>query len=72
MIFHFKNNPMGTVAGALRRAPSAVGRHAGEWLGQTLQRAYAAHTEKVQMRLAPLRLRSWSEIPHAGTHHNCS
>lgn len=41
-------------------------RHGGRLALEALQRAYDAHLERSQMRLAPARPRSWREIPRAG------
>jgi hypothetical protein len=51
---------------------TAVGRRTGHLLVEAVQGAYNRHVERAQMRLAPLKLRSWSEIPRAGAHHDCS
>ncbi len=50
---------------------TAVGRRAGHLLVEAVQGAYTRHVERAQMRLAPLKFRSWSEIPRAGAHHDC-
>jgi hypothetical protein len=52
---------------------TAVGEHirrGGQLLVEVLQGAYDAHMDRAQMRLAPLKLRSWREIPRAGANHD--
>lgn len=46
-------------------------RHAGHLLVEALLGAYESHMERAQMRLAPVKFRSWCEIPRAGDHHDC-
>lgn len=47
-----------------------VGRFCGHLLLDALRRAYEAHIERAQMRLAPVKPRSWRDIPRAGSHHD--
>jgi hypothetical protein len=47
------------------------GRHGAHLLFEALHGAYDIHMERAQMRLAPVRPRSWREIPRAGGHDGC-
>ena len=42
------------------------GRSNARLLFDALQRAYDIHMERAQMRLAPVKSRSWRDIPRAG------
>lgn len=54
------------LATAVQKALVKRVRHGGRLALEALQRAYDAHLERSQMRLAPARSRSWREIPRAG------
>ena len=43
-------------------------RRAGHLLVEAVQSAYDSHMARTQMRLAPLKIRSWREIPRVGAH----
>jgi hypothetical protein len=47
------------------------GRRSARLLFGMLQGAYDSHMERAQMRLAPVRPRSWRDIPRAGAHEHC-
>jgi len=47
-------------------AAARCGRRSTRLLFDTLHGAYDAHLERVQMRLAPVKPRSWRDIPRAG------
>lgn len=40
-------------------------------LFEVLKGAFDSHMEQVQMRLAPVKPRSWRDIPRAGAHEGC-
>lgn len=52
-------------------AVATYGRRSAHLVFDVLLRAYDIHMERAQMRLAPVKPRSWRDIPHAGVHANC-
>ena len=46
-------------------------RRSGQLVLRALERAYDTHLEVAQMRLAPVKPRSWRDIRRLGTSHNC-
>ena len=52
---------------AVVEAAVMCGRCSARLLFEALQRAYDIHRERAQMRLAPVKSRSWRDIPRAGT-----
>ncbi|HEY2532374.1 MAG TPA: hypothetical protein VGJ20_31335 [Xanthobacteraceae bacterium] len=53
--------PTSAIAAVVIEAVVTYGRHGSHFLFEVLQDAYATHKEKVQMRLAPVKPRSWRE-----------
>jgi hypothetical protein len=51
---------------AVVEAAAMGGRRSAHLLFDALQGAYDIHMERAQMRLAPVKLRSWRDIPRAG------
>jgi hypothetical protein len=63
---HSKSNFAAVQLGRVAR----YGRFCGHLLLAALRRAYEVHMENAQMRLAPVKPRSWRDIPRAGSHHD--
>ena len=53
-------------ATAAVEAAAMCGRRSAHLLFEALQGAYDGHLERAQMRLAPVKSRSWRDIPRAG------
>jgi hypothetical protein len=53
---------------AVVEAAAMCGRRSAHLLFAALQGAYDIHMERAQMRLAPVKSRSWRDIPRAGAH----
>jgi hypothetical protein len=51
---------------AVVEAAAMCGRRSAHLLFDALQGAYDIHMERAQMRLAPVKSRSWRDIPRAG------
>jgi hypothetical protein len=66
MITNAKRDSIFAFEIAIVEAAAMCGRRSAHLLFDTLQGAYDLHMERVQMRLAPDKLRSWRDIPRAG------
>lgn len=64
------NSKRGSTLATVFAAVGQRGRHAGHLLVEALLGAYDSHMERTQMRFAPIKFRSWCEIPRAGAHHD--
>jgi hypothetical protein len=65
MISNAKRGPI-FAAIAVVEAAAMCGRRSAYLLFDALQGAYDIHMERAQMRLAPVKSRSWRDIPRAG------
>jgi hypothetical protein len=66
MIPNAKRGSIFAFATAGVEAAATCGRQSARLLLDALQGAYDTHMERAQMRLAPVRSRSWRDIPRAG------
>jgi hypothetical protein len=71
MIPNAKRGSIFAFATVVVEAVAMYGRRSAHLLFDVLQGAYHTHTERVQMRFAPIKPRSWRDIPRAGTHEQC-
>jgi len=65
MVSNAKRGPLFATI-AVVEAAAMCGRRSAHLLFDALQDAYDIHTERAQMRLAPVKSRSWRDIPRAG------
>jgi hypothetical protein len=65
MIPNAKRDSIFAFAIAVVEAAAMCGRRSAHLLFDALQGAYDTHRERVQMRLAPVKSRSWRDIPRA-------
>jgi len=66
MIPNAKRGTRFALAITVVEAAAICGRNTAHLLFDALQGAYDGHMERAQMRLAPVKSRSWRDIPRAG------
>jgi hypothetical protein len=71
MIPNAKRGLIFAIATAGVEAAAMRGLQSAHLLLDALQGAYDTHMERAQMRLAPVRPRSWRDIPRAGAEKDC-
>ena len=72
MILNAKRGSVFAFATVIIETVVAYGRHGAHLLFEVLHGAYDTQMEKAQMRLAPVKPRSWREILRAEVHDDCS
>lgn len=71
MTLNAKRDLIFAFAPVVEEAVATYGRRGAHFLFEVLRGAYDTYMERAQMRLVPVKPRSWREIPRAGAHYDC-